>query len=191
MSGRKSTGKRKRFEIFKRDNFTCQYCGAQPPDVVLVCDHITPIALGGSNDLENLITACEPCNQGKAAKPLNEYHPRPDADLMYLEVQQEIAELRKFQAAQKARDAALKEAIEVLQDCFCDLTGYDWAPADSVLRQVLSRYEPWLVQEALLILGRKMLSLEACNQRLSNWVPYFWGVCKKIAKDKGSIEGDD
>jgi hypothetical protein len=29
---RKSTGKRLRFSVFQRDHFTCQYCGAQPPD---------------------------------------------------------------------------------------------------------------------------------------------------------------
>lgn len=41
---RQSTGKRLRFPVFKREFFTCQYCGAQPPDVVLVCDHIEPAA---------------------------------------------------------------------------------------------------------------------------------------------------
>ena len=66
MSGRRSTGKRLRFEIFKRDHFTCQYCGAQPPSIVLVIDHIDPVAEGGLTVIENLITACEPCNQGKA-----------------------------------------------------------------------------------------------------------------------------
>src|SRR4051812_15410387 len=62
---RRSTGKRLRFEVFKRDYFTCRYCGAQPPDVVLVVDHVIPVALGGPSTLDNLITACEPCNQGK------------------------------------------------------------------------------------------------------------------------------
>lgn len=56
MSGRRSTGKRLRFEIFKRDHFTCQYCGAQPPSIVLVIDHIDPVAEGGLTVIENLIT---------------------------------------------------------------------------------------------------------------------------------------
>ena len=70
MVKRKSTGKRLRFSVFQRDQFTCQYCGAQPPDVVLVCDHITPVALGGETTIDNLITSCESCNQGKADRSL-------------------------------------------------------------------------------------------------------------------------
>jgi hypothetical protein len=67
---RKSTGKKARFEIFKRDKFTCQYCGAHPPEVVLVVDHVDPVANGGSSDIDNLVTACETCNQGKGAREL-------------------------------------------------------------------------------------------------------------------------
>lgn len=69
---RKAIGKRLRFEVFKRDNFTCQYCGAQAPDVVLHIDHINPVAGGGANDLMNLITSCKPCNLGKGAKTLGD-----------------------------------------------------------------------------------------------------------------------
>jgi hypothetical protein len=51
MAKRKSTGKRQRFNIFKRDKFTCQYCGGTPPAVVLVVDHIVPVAAGGQDAL--------------------------------------------------------------------------------------------------------------------------------------------
>lgn len=67
---RKSLSKRMRFEVFKRDGFTCQYCGSHPPSVVLHVDHIIAVANGGSDDDENLITACSDCNLGKAAVPL-------------------------------------------------------------------------------------------------------------------------
>lgn len=67
MAKRKSTGKRLRFNVFKRDRFTCQYCGRTPPTVVLVTDHILPVASGGETVEHNLITSCETCNQGKAA----------------------------------------------------------------------------------------------------------------------------
>src|SRR3990167_2754457 len=58
---------RTRFEIFKRDDFTCQYCGRQAPAVILHADHIVPVADGGTDDPMNLITACEDCNHGKSA----------------------------------------------------------------------------------------------------------------------------
>lgn len=59
-----------RFEVFKRDAFTCQYCGHKSPDVVLEVDHITPVSDGGDNDFLNLVTACRACNSGKSDRPL-------------------------------------------------------------------------------------------------------------------------
>lgn len=62
-----AVSKRLRFEILRRDNHTCRYCGAKAPDVPLRVDHVTPIALGGTDDPDNLVTACEPCNTGKSS----------------------------------------------------------------------------------------------------------------------------
>lgn len=64
--------KRVRFEVFKRDSFTCQYCGAKAPEVVLCVDHIEPVAKGGSNEILNLVTSCEGCNSGKGAVRLSD-----------------------------------------------------------------------------------------------------------------------
>ncbi len=64
---RKAIPKSVRFEVFKRDNFTCQYCGRKAPDVVLEVDHINPVANGGENDILNLVTSCRDCNSGKGA----------------------------------------------------------------------------------------------------------------------------
>jgi hypothetical protein len=61
-----------RFEVFKRDSFTCQYCGQKAPDVVLEIDHITPVADGGDNAILNLLTACRACNAGKSDKALSD-----------------------------------------------------------------------------------------------------------------------
>lgn len=63
---RKGISKKARFEVFKRDSFQCQYCGANAPDVLLQVDHIKPVAKGGTNELSNLITSCQPCNSGKS-----------------------------------------------------------------------------------------------------------------------------
>ena len=61
-----------RFEVLKRDKFTCQYCGASAPDVVLHVDHINPASLGGEDDITNLVTACEVCNVGKSNRVLSD-----------------------------------------------------------------------------------------------------------------------
>lgn len=66
----RSITKKKRFEAFKRDGFTCQYCGSTPPKIILELDHITPVCEGGDDDMDNLITACFDCNRGKAGNSL-------------------------------------------------------------------------------------------------------------------------
>lgn len=71
----KAISKRTRFEVFKRDGFTCQYCGRTPPSVMLEVDHIHPRSLGGGNDMTNLVSACEDCNRGKAARTLGDAPP--------------------------------------------------------------------------------------------------------------------
>jgi len=62
---RKQLSNKARFEIFKRDSFTCQYCGNSAPTVILNIDHIKPIVAGGDFNQGNLITACFNCNSGK------------------------------------------------------------------------------------------------------------------------------
>lgn len=71
MSNRTPVSKRVRFEVFKRDAFACQYCGATPPKVVLEVDHVDPVSAGGTNDIDNLVTACFPCNRGKSNRLLS------------------------------------------------------------------------------------------------------------------------
>jgi hypothetical protein len=64
--------KKVRFEVFKRDSFTCQYCGLSAPDVILHTDHIDPVANGGENEITNLITSCIDCNLGKGPRTLDD-----------------------------------------------------------------------------------------------------------------------
>lgn len=60
-----------RFAIFKRDNFTCRYCGRNRKDgVKLQVDHVHSVSAGGDNRNSNLVTACWECNIGKGKKPM-------------------------------------------------------------------------------------------------------------------------
>lgn len=72
MGRRKGLTKKTRFEVFKRDNFTCQYCGKKAPEVILEVDHIKPVCKEGKNDIMNLITSCFDCNRGKGKRQLND-----------------------------------------------------------------------------------------------------------------------
>jgi 5-methylcytosine-specific restriction endonuclease McrA len=53
-------------EIFRRDNYTCQYCGQRP--IRLTVDHVVPRHLGGEHSWENLVTACPTCNLRKGGR---------------------------------------------------------------------------------------------------------------------------
>jgi len=57
--------------VFKRDDYTCTYCSAR--GVRLECDHIVPVALGGTHGMDNLTTACFTCNRSKRDKTLEEW----------------------------------------------------------------------------------------------------------------------
>ena len=72
MSRRKPIPKTTRFEVFKRDKFTCQYCGASAPEVILEIDHIKPVSKGGTDDILNLVTSCRDCNRGKTNRQLSD-----------------------------------------------------------------------------------------------------------------------
>ena len=55
-----------RRNIFKRDHYTCQYCGAQPGSEELTLDHVVPRSQGGVSNWENCVLACMACNKRKA-----------------------------------------------------------------------------------------------------------------------------
>jgi 5-methylcytosine-specific restriction endonuclease McrA len=55
-----------RRNIFKRDHFTCQYCGKQPGVNELTLDHIKPRSQGGDSRWDNCVLACISCNHHKA-----------------------------------------------------------------------------------------------------------------------------
>lgn len=55
-----------RRNIFKRDRYTCQYCGRQPGSEELTIDHVTPRSQGGESRWDNCVLACLPCNGRKA-----------------------------------------------------------------------------------------------------------------------------
>ncbi|MGB0498044.1 MAG: HNH endonuclease [Rubricella sp.] len=58
-----------RFNLFLRDEFTCQYCGATGE---LTFDHVIPRARGGRTTWENVVAACSPCNLRKGSKTLRQ-----------------------------------------------------------------------------------------------------------------------
>jgi 5-methylcytosine-specific restriction endonuclease McrA len=56
-----------RFNLFLRDSFACQYCGAKGD---LTFDHVVPRSRGGRTTWENVVAACSPCNLRKGNRTL-------------------------------------------------------------------------------------------------------------------------
>ncbi|KAJ8907454.1 hypothetical protein NDN08_007565 [Rhodosorus marinus] len=57
-----------RYNVFIRDNFTCQYCRQKLPGRDLTFDHVIPRSRGGTSGWENVVTACVDCNYKKGPK---------------------------------------------------------------------------------------------------------------------------
>lgn len=101
-----SVSKRLRFEVFRRDGFACRYCGASASDTTLTIDHVVPIALGGTDEPANLVTACAPCNAGKTSS-------HPDAPLVADVAQDAMrwAQAQKVAAAQMLEEYEARDAL--------------------------------------------------------------------------------
>ena len=65
---RETIGDKLRFEVFSKCGFRCYHCGRSPKEdkIKLEIDHLVPHSKGGSDDIENLVTACRRCNSGKS-----------------------------------------------------------------------------------------------------------------------------
>ena len=178
--------KRQRFGIFKRDRFTCQYCGRCPPAVVLEVDHVIPESAGGSSHASNLVASCFDCNRGKAHLPLDE---RPAA------VVDEFARQRELQAQSKAFNKLLMDERK-LRDKQVSELGIYWAnqsrpPAEhgkwtvnEPSRRSLYRFLEGLTQaqimDAMDIAWRKMPP-GSTEPRVFT---YFCGVCWTTIRGK-------
>lgn len=90
-------------EIFRRDNYTCQYCGRKTKN--LTVDHVVPRRYGGEYRWENLVSACPTCNRRKGGRTLQEanmqlirqpYKPKATADYLFGRYAKENEEWRKF-----------------------------------------------------------------------------------------------
>lgn len=127
--------KRLRYEILRRDQHTCRYCGDSAPDVKLTVDHVLPVALGGSDDPTNLVAACGPCNSGKSSSS-------PDAPLVADVEEKALIWRRALALAVERREVEYRDR-ELLLDFFetewdgwCDAP----SPKDSDWRSTVTQF---------------------------------------------------
>jgi translation initiation factor 2 alpha subunit (eIF-2alpha) len=157
MEGKKDkpVSKRMRFEVFKRDSFTCQYCGKKAPEVILEVDHIEPLSKGGKTVMLNLVTACYECNRGKRNIKLS--------DNSVIEKQQKaLQELSEKQEQLKMllkwRSELLKiedQELKAIKDHWTTLTGYYFNDSGmNEIKKLLKKYGLMSILESIDITER-------------------------------------
>ena len=152
-STRRALSVRTRFEIFKRDNFTCRYCGRCSPEVVLQVDHVVPVCEGGDDDPMNLVTSCWDCNSGKAGVPLDSVMVGDDPEAKAIEALERERQLREYNRLM----ASIRERREAefceLRDWWCGEVGRDRIGRQDVnwLRGALRTTAAEEIREAMLV----------------------------------------
>lgn len=189
MANRQGLSRKIRFEVFKRDSFTCQYCGSKAPDVVLQVDHITPVAAGGSNDFLNLVTSCQPCNSGKSDRVLTASHSvtRRRSELEFLEERRQQLQmlydwhLSLLKVDDDAVDLAQSLWFSSIAEDGCILT----EPARNELRKLIKRHGFDLVLEGIAqAADAAMRSPHVIEHKNSTTNSWFWKIASVIAVTK-------
>jgi len=171
-----AVSKKQRFEVFKRDSFSCQYCGKKPPDVVLECDHIHPVSDGGSDDYGNLITACFDCNRGKSANVLGD----SDCESVQRIQLEKIAQLTAFnQMLINANAESEKQLKWLLRKVRGNIGISRFGKPE---RSTISLFSKRLDLQSIVSASEIAWSKKHDASDVNRW-KYFCGVCWKMIKD--------
>lgn len=175
---RKPITKTVRFEVFKRDGFTCLYCGAHPPAVILHVDHIHPVSKGGTSDPDNLATSCEDCNQGKSARLLSAV-PQSLAQKAK-QLREREAQIAGYRAATDAARVRQNRDIEAVENVFREVFGVTFTAQfkENMRRNFMQDLDVEdLIKHAWMACDRIDESEDA--------IRYFCGINWRVIRDDG------
>lgn len=192
MAKRTSIGNSRRFEIFKRDSFACQYCGRTPPAAILEVDHVIAVSKGGTNDDENLLTSCFECNHGKAARDLGDAAAPVDYRARLIEKRERAQQAAAYNLFLLELRDAETAAIERIGEAWYDglagkPAGFLFGPSrQPSVRRFLKELPEMIVLEAVEIAqswhGARYCSVDRDDKA---W-RYFCGICwRKIKQARG------
>lgn len=155
-----------RFDVFQRDNHTCQYCGRTPPEVKLVVDHLIPVAQGGTDIFENLVTSCEECNSGKSDKLIKDFTGGFNKEEWSKHIRS-----KRLDILQKRRDK-----LNEIQQHWTSLLGRRSLSErdNTAIYSFIESYEPDWIKLAIDI---------AVKKGIKDYVKYTAGILRNWAKD--------
>ena len=177
-------GKRLRFEVFKRDAFTCQYCGRKAPDVILHLDHVMPRVDGGADDLLNLITSCIDCNLGKGRKPLSDETALDRQRRQLEELQERREQIEMMVEWQRSLLQLADDTLERAAEFWSEALDHHFSLNNvgrEELQRLLNRYDLASVLEAMRIATSKYIRRDAEGVPTHDSVNQAWnkvgGIC--------------
>jgi hypothetical protein len=180
MTARKAIPKRLRFEILRRDNHACRYCGAMAPDAVIQVDHVIPVSLGGTDEPSNLVAACKDCNAGKSSVPLG-------ADV----IEDVDRRAREWAAAREEVMRSLRREGTAMDD-LCDGFNAHWksytygdsgrtVPRDEQWRQsVIHWAKRGMTLEDLEVIVDSVMAAKDIRDRWRYFCKIVWNTIKEI-----------
>ena len=161
---------RLRFEILRRDDHTCRYCGAGAPDVKLTVDHVVPRSLGGSDEPTNLVTACLDCNLGKGSSC-------PDEQIV-ADIDERAQAHKQAQDERLASDSLEHEQLNRIDEKWCHWQhDGDIVPRPTWWRRPVRSYLQDLVVEDILEMIE--VTMNAGHVAIDRRWPYFLGCCRR------------
>jgi len=185
---------RTRFEVFKRDRFTCSYCGRTPPAVLLEVDHVLPRAAGGTDDVENLTTSCQDCNRGKSANLLEEGSAPTVSREAIEDLEERIDQAKAYAELMQTWRALEGNQLQQVIDAWAQAFGarseeresgtwwvfgsYGTFPKTASIRQILARLPLHLILEAVEI------AAAWSDDPTERATRYFYGVCWRRIRER-------
>jgi len=143
--------KKLRFEVFKRDSFTCQYCGRSAPEIILHADHIEPRKHGGDDTILNLLTSCLDCNLGKGARRLEDSTVIQKQKTTLDALQDRREQIEMMLEWQRGLEGLEDETAEQIGELWHDLTIHYYLTAQGLrdLKKFVRRFPAEEVVEAM------------------------------------------
>jgi hypothetical protein len=182
---RKAISRKIRFEVFKRDGFKCQYCGASAPDVVLHVDHINPVSKGGDNELINLITSCQPCNSGKSDRELSDDSAIQKQRAMLDELNERREQLEMMLKWRDGMKDINEQKFQAVINEWESVTGgyYLNETGEKQLRTLLRKFPLNVVLEAVQIASEQYLSTDDDGEITLESVNLAWSKIGGISRN--------
>lgn len=191
MVGAMSVGQKLRFEVFKRDSFTCQYCGRKPPDVVLNADHVLAKAAGGGDDFENLVTSCWDCNIGKFDRPVD-VTALPQRESLEIKAER-LAQMKALHEMLLGEEKVKSKLVSDLCIVWAKRDGLYhsdgkfnyWSDLPDALRQFLKKLPLDEIHDAIAIAFRKFSRKGVAEKTYQEYrFKFFCGTCWRKIKQR-------